>query len=242
MKLAGYVRVSTNGQAEHGLGLAVQRSQIQKWAKANGHELVEVFDDKGVSGTKHAWERPGLTDALTALEQGHVEGFVVARLDRLARSLTVQEGILAAIWKDGGCVFAVDIGEVLRDDPDDPMRTAMRQMAGVFAELEKAMLVKRLSDGRKLKKAQGGHGGGPVPYGWKSNGWALVKDPDEQRHIALIKRLHSAGWSTVAIAADLNTRGIRTRRGANWYPTTVGRIVGQMPERATKAKRGDWAS
>lgn len=63
-------------------------------------------------------------------------------------------------------VHSADVGKVARDDPDDPMRTAMRQMAGVFAELDRAMTVKRVRDGRKAKKAKGGHPSGSYPYGF----------------------------------------------------------------------------
>ena len=151
MKVVAYARVSTRGQAEDGLGLSVQAEGIEKWAKANGLELVAIVTDEGISGTRDAWDRPGLTEALTMLENGSADGLVVHRLDRLARSLTVQEAILAHLWRLGRAMFTVDSGPVLQDDPDDPMRTAMRQMAGVFAQLERAMLVKRL----RCEEAQG---------------------------------------------------------------------------------------
>ncbi len=125
MRLVAYERVSTNVQAERGFGLDVQHAQIHEWAQAQGHDVVVVCRDEGVSGATDAVDRPGLACALAAIP-GEADAVVVARLDRLARSLTVQEGILAAIWRDGGHVFAVDQGEVMRDDPDDPMRTAMR--------------------------------------------------------------------------------------------------------------------
>lgn len=230
MKVVGYVRVSTNGQAENGLGLDVQREQIQRWAKAHGHKLVKVISDEGVSGTKNAWERPGLTDILALLEQELAEGVVVARLDRLARSLTVQEAVLATIWKHDATVFTCDIGQVLMDDPDDPMRTAMRQMAGVFSQLERAMLVKRLRDARKHKAKLGGHGVGAVPFGFQSDGWGLVEDPTEQETVGLIKKLHAEGRNTVQIAAELNDRGHLTRRQAAWYPASVGRVVKRVAE------------
>jgi hypothetical protein len=55
---------------------------------------------------------------------------VVARLARLARALTVQKASLAVAWQAGGHVFTADAGEVLRDDPANPMRTALRQVVG----------------------------------------------------------------------------------------------------------------
>lgn len=228
MKVVGYARVSTRGQAEDGLGLPVQVAGIEKWAEAHGHELVAVVKDEGISGTRDAWERPGLTDALTMLENGSAEGIVVHRLDRLARSLTVQEGVLAIIWKHGAHVFSVDTGPVLRDDPDDPMRTAMRQMAGVFAELERAMLVKRLRDARKHKASLGGHAVGGSPFGFRPGDWSLEEDPTEQETLALIKRLHTEGRNASEIARHLNDRGLLSKRGGRWHPTSVRRIVGRM--------------
>jgi DNA invertase Pin-like site-specific DNA recombinase len=236
MKVVGYARVSTKGQAEDGLGLPVQVAGIEKWAKAHGHELVAVVTDEGISGTRDAWERPGLTEVLGLLESGSVEGLVVHRLDRLARSLTVQEGVLAHVWKHGAHVFSVDTGPVLQDDPDDPMRTAMRQMAGVFAQLERAMLVKRLRDGRKHKAALGGHPGGGSPFGFRPGGWSLEEDPTEQETLALIKRLHAEGHNASDIARSLNDRGLLSKRGGRWHPTSVRRIVGRM---LSEAQTGD---
>lgn len=109
MRVAAYLRVSTDRQAEQGLGLKVQEQAIEAWAEARGHVVVGVYRDQGLSGTREAADRPRLSDAVSVLEAGHAEGIVAARLDRLARSLTVQEAILAAVWKAGAHVFAADI-------------------------------------------------------------------------------------------------------------------------------------
>src|SRR5262245_48052602 len=133
MRLVAYLRVSSNGQLD-GYGFASQRADIRVWARARGHRLVAEHTD-AVTGTLDAPDRPGLSDAIRLVRRPpQADGIVVARLDRLARQLSTQEAILALVWRDGGRVFTADTGEVLRDDPDDPMRTAMRQMAGVFAE------------------------------------------------------------------------------------------------------------
>lgn len=91
------------------------------------HRLVAVHRDEGISGTKEAADRPGLACALDAVERGQAAGVVVYRLDRLARSLTVQEAVLGHVWRRDGRVFAVDTGEGPADDPSDPMRTFVRQ-------------------------------------------------------------------------------------------------------------------
>jgi DNA invertase Pin-like site-specific DNA recombinase len=142
MQLVAYLRVSTDRQAEAVLGLEVQEEAIRVNTARHDHELVAVTRDEGVSGTKPAAERPGLTEALNLIKEGGAEGLEVARLDRLARTLIVQEAVLGNVWMHEGRVFSADHGEVLEDDPDNPMRTAMRQMMGVFAQLERGMITR----------------------------------------------------------------------------------------------------
>ena len=79
MKLVAYLRVSTRAQADEGFGLDVQAEAIEKWIAKHGHELVATMRDEGISGTREAVDRPGLSDALTAIEDGRAEGLVVLR-------------------------------------------------------------------------------------------------------------------------------------------------------------------
>lgn len=242
MKLAAYLRVSTDRQAEQGFGLDVQESAVQAWAKANGHRIVGWFRDEGVSGSNGVETRDALPQALNAIHRGEAEGIVVYSLDRLARKLEHQEGILAHVWKDAGRVFSIgDGGEILEDDPDDPMRTAIRQMRGVFAQLERAMITKRMRDGKRQKRSQRGYvGDGSPPYGMISKDGELVKAPDEQKAIAMMKRLRRQGKSLREIGRALeeaghkppqtNRPGIRRRTqgtvpSGRWHPTTVSAIL-----------------
>src|SRR5207302_4477308 len=121
--------------------------------------------------------------------------------DRLARKLTVQEATLAKLWEMGATVFSVDIGEVPRDDPNDPMKTALRQMIGVFAQLERGMIAARLRSGRMLKASRGGYAGsGAPPYGTRSVAGVLVVDATEQRAVNRALALRSSGASVRTIA------------------------------------------
>ena len=104
-------------------------------------------------------DRPILGEAVRLIEQSDAGELMLPRLDRIARQLTVQEAVLAMVWQLGGRVFAADQREILQDDPDYPIRTAIRQMQGVFAELDRRMLVKRMRDGIRAKRAQGRHDG-----------------------------------------------------------------------------------
>jgi len=98
------------------------------WAEREQHEVVAVHSDRGLSGKLGPEDRPGLAAALNELEGNRAEGLVVHRLDRFARELHVQEAALARAWTAGGRIFEAVEGEVQRDDPDDPMRTFVRQV------------------------------------------------------------------------------------------------------------------
>jgi DNA invertase Pin-like site-specific DNA recombinase len=223
-RLAAYLRVSSTAQLD-GLGLDVQEQQVRGWAKAHGHRIVLSARDEGVSGANGVEDRVGLPLALDALRAGEVDGVVVARLDRLARSLTTQEAVPAMVWRLGGHLYASDVGEVARDDPDDPMRTAMRQMAGVFAQLEARMLAKRLRDGRRLKADRGGYAGGGQPLGLRAEGGALVAADDEAEAVELIVSLRRTGRSYRAICTDLAAAGLGPRHGGTWQPAVVRRVA-----------------
>ncbi|UQX87110.1 recombinase family protein [Jatrophihabitans telluris] len=193
--LVAYLRVSTSGQAD-GFGLDVQRQSIEHRCATDGHSLIASFQDVAISGTLAAADRPGLTDALNLVASGDADGLLTARLDRLARTLTIQEGLLAVVWKNSGQVYTADHGEVMHDDPSDPMRTAMRQIVGVFAELERAMIVKRMSDGRRRRvDVKGQWVSGRGPFGELTRG---VPDIREQGVIARVTDTCSRKWLSCA--------------------------------------------
>jgi DNA invertase Pin-like site-specific DNA recombinase len=225
VKLGAYLRVSTDRQAEEGLGLDIQRAGIKRWAKSHGHRVVEWFVDEGVSGSNGIDARTGLLDALTAIADGKVQGLVVFKLDRLARSLTIQEGTLSKVWALNAKVFSVDLGEIPEDDPNDPMRTALRQIVGVFAQLERGMIAARLRAGRRLKDERGGFAYGAPPFGFRAHEKGLVEDEHEQLALDRIHALRAEGASLREIAAALDAEGYRPRRSSGWQPAVLSRIL-----------------
>lgn len=227
MKLVAYIRVSTAGQVSDGYGLSVQEKAVRAWAKAHGHRIVKVIREEGVSGAKEAVDRPGLSEALLMVQEKTAEGLLIPRLDRLARSITVQEATLMYVWRHGGKVFATDSGD-LADDPDDPYRTAMREMAGVFAGLERRMIVKRMRDGRAAKAATGKKAVGAYAYGTHGQGEGRERDaaPNsaEARTVTRILELRAAGNSYRRIAEQLDAEGLKPRRAAKWSAMVVRSI------------------
>lgn len=219
MELIAYLRVSSPVQLL-GYGLEAQAANIAKWTDANGHSVIATCRDEGVTGT--IAERPALADALNLIEDGSAIGLVVASLDRLARELHGQEAILSKVWAMGGRVFLPDHGELLQDDPDDPMRTAMRQMAGVFAQLDRAMLVKRMRDGKRAKRnATGGKTDGRYPYGYNRTG----PIPHEQEALSYMRDARAAGLTWKQIADRLERSHLRPRTAERWNTANVRKIA-----------------
>lgn len=229
MDLVVYVRVSSSSQVD-GNGLDVQQRACQEWAQAHGHTVVSTFTDAGVSGTKDAVDRPGLSAALDALRPPpQATGLLVARLDRLARALHVQEAVLAVAWAAGASIFTADDGEVLRDDPMDPMRTFIRQVLGGVAQLERGLVAKRLADGRAAKRAAGRKATGSYPYGYRGDGKGRERDAvpaeDERGAVERIVALRRAGTAYRAIAEQLDAEGFRPRRADHWSAMSVRAVA-----------------
>lgn len=221
MKLIAYLRVSTDKQAEQGLGLDVQRRAIATWAKANGHKVVTTYRDEGVSGSNGLDTRPGLAGAFQALEDGQADALVVYRLDRLARKLTSQETWIETLERKGRKVVSVTEPEY----GEDETRDFVRQVLGAVAQYERAVIVRRMQSGRAEKAAKGGYAYGSPAYGHRAEAGELVSDDVEQAAIARICDMHAEGLSLRAIAAKLDAEGIKPKRGESWHPQTVARVL-----------------
>lgn len=218
--LVGYLRVSTKRQVEEGLGLDVQERLIRDWAKTNKRRISGWHSDEGVSGT--LLERDGWADVDADLIAKRAGGVVVAKLDRLARDILVQETLMQAVWKAGAEVYSCAPDENnLRDDPDDPTRKLVRRMLGLINDYERDMIVLRMRRGRRLKGNRGGFAFGSPAFGQRSVNKQLVNDPTEQATLRRMRELHRAAQSTRHIARTLNSEGRATKRGKEWTSASV---------------------
>ncbi|MEA4848389.1 MAG: recombinase family protein [Clostridiaceae bacterium] len=215
-KCFGYVRVSGKGQT-NGDGPERQEQAIRSYADAHGIEVAGIFTDGGVSGTLE--DRPALADMMVSMEQnGHgVKTVIVERLDRLARDLMVQEGIIRDFKRQGfELVSAVEGDDLLSDDPT---RKLVRQVLGAIAEYEKQMLVLKLRSARRRIKGRTGKCEGRKNY--------AETDPGLLERIA---GLRAEGRTWAEVAAELIRQGIQTRTGRPWTASNVQVLV-------SKAKR-----
>lgn len=202
-----YLRVSTEEQAKNGASLDAQRTAITAAAAARGLEITAWHEDAGVSGKTDPEKRAGLSAALAELSAGPASVLLVAKLDRLVRSVHYLSGMVEQAQRQGWTMAAAD-GTV---DITTPSGVAMAQVSGVFAELERKMIGIRTSEGMAERRAQGVHVGRPTE----------LTDDVVRRIVA--ERRTGAGWSE--IARTLNTEGIRTARGKSWLPNGVRQVL-----------------
>jgi DNA invertase Pin-like site-specific DNA recombinase len=226
MRVVAYLRVSTDRQAEKGLGLDVQRRAIAAWAREHGYKIMGWYTDAGVSGSNELDCREALPDAVGELADGRADGFVVYRLDRLARDLILQETLLRELGAVGA-VFSTMPAEqaVIGDDPEDPARRLIRQVLGAVAEYERSLIMLRLRNGRRRKYELGGYAYGSPPLGVRSDGGVLVSVPGEAAAVARILELRQGGATVREIIETLTAEGVPTKRGGRWQQTTVRRVL-----------------
>jgi len=209
-KAFGYLRVSGKDQV-HGDGFPRQREAITKYAKAHGIQIVQFFEEKGVSGKE--FDRPAWRDLMTALLADGVKIVLIEKLDRLARDLMVQETLVGDVRKQGFELVSTYEPDLCSDDPT---RKLIRQVFGAFAEYDKSMIVAKLRAARQRKKAAAGRCEGRKPFGER---------PGERETIERMRALQAQGLNFSAIAVALNAESRPTQSGGRWFPTTVSRTL-----------------
>jgi len=213
----GYIRVSTEQQANEGVSLEAQEAKIVTWCKANGYELVQVFVDAGVSGSLSVADRDGLSDALSSLKKIKAAALVVTKRDRLSRDY-IEAGLIDRICsKAKAKVMATDAAS----NGDSPEEVMQRGMLDLFATYERLVIKMRTRAALQHKKRTGQKYCNQTPYGFEAIEGRLVEVKQEAEIVAEIQAARSSGCTLQAIADSLNGRGIPTKTGKTWAPATI---------------------
>lgn len=211
----GYVRVSTEDQANSGLGLDAQRDKISDEARRRDWTLVDVIADEGISA-KHVNTRPGLLSALARIENAEAETLMVSKLDRLSRSVHDFTGLVDRAKRLGWSLVVLDLGV----DTSTPSGAMMANVLASFAQFERELIGQRTSDALQAKK----------------RGGAILGRPDRAADttVTTVTDLRAAGRSLREIADELMDRGIPTAQGGDvWRPSSVAAVL-----RRPDAQRG----
>jgi DNA invertase Pin-like site-specific DNA recombinase len=204
--MIGYLRVSTEEQANSGLGLEAQRDTIQRHADAHGWDVV-WFEDAGLSAKSLA--RPQLQAALDRLDvspkRRDVDGIVVAKLDRLSRSVVDFAGVLELARARKWALVAIDLGV----DTSTPTGELVANVMMSVAQWERRVIGERTSAAMQAAKRAGRHMGR----------MSTLPQTTGDRLLAL-----RATHTLAATANALNAEGLTTATGARWSANSVGKV------------------
>jgi len=205
LRVAGYVRVSTEEQVRSGLGLEAQIEAIMRRASFEDWD-VEWFEERGLSAASS--RRPALDKALSALARGDLSTLVVAKLDRLSRSVVDLSSLLLQARNEGWGIVLLDF------DLDTTTSTGklVAHVVSAVAEFERDRIRERTREALLVAK---------------ENGVQLGRPPSLPASV--VDRIHSerqGGAAFAAIAEGLNRDTIPTAHGGRqWWPSTVRSVI-----------------
>jgi DNA invertase Pin-like site-specific DNA recombinase len=220
LRLIAYVRVSTQEQADSGLGLDAQLQAIQDACQRRGWEIADVIPDAGRSGA--SLKRPGIRKALKAIADGKADGLVVAKLDRVSRSSTDTALLVEWFTHEARAEFvALDVEWA---DTTSPTGRLFVGLVALIAEWERAQTAQRTSAALQSLKRQGrAYGPGAV-----SDQTPLAKR---------IQKLREGGMTLQEICTTLTAEEIPTPRGGTkWRPSSLQTVLGYQRPPKRKAR------
>ncbi len=221
----GYIRVSTDTQAEKGGGLDVQRAAINKYAADQGIQIERIFCDAGISGTQE--NRPALDELLLeTIKEG--DTIIVHNTSRLWRSIFAQATVMKAVIQAGANIRSIDEPAfdvyLYQKDPENFMISGMM---GMLDQWERMTIARKLARGRTSKANKGDKPAGTCPYGYRytADKKHIEPDPAEVPTLRQIFSEGQKGTSIDKIAKLLNDSGSRTRRGNLWTKGGLHQIM-----------------
>lgn len=236
----GYIRVSTEEQAEEGYSLEAQDNSIRQFAQERGWELAGLYADEGLSAKD--MKRPALKKLMSDLQRQEI--LLVWKLDRLSRSVRDTEEIFATLDKRSSHLVSVMEPQLSTTGASGVL---VRQITAVFAEHYRRNLAENVRHGMTQLAKQGRFFGGSAPLGYTLTDGNLV--PNE--HADTVRRIYSMyiqGLGIRSICATLNGEGLRTPRGKEWShhpvshilqnPIYAGRIAYGLRESRTRKRPG----
>jgi len=226
MKAAGYIRVSTQAQADKGESLNTQRQQIEAYIQSKaliqeeGWTLTEIYEDAGRSGGNV--DRPGLQSLMDDAKNGKFDVVVVPRLSRFARN---TQDLLNKVeeLKEYNVQFA-SIKETI--DLTSPYGKFMLIMLAGVAELERETLKETMGDTKNILRNEKKIlvGTSTLGYKWDTPNSKFVIVPREAKIYRRVVDMYLSGVSYADIALTLKEEGVKGKR-SYLSPTTISYML-----------------
>lgn len=220
MSVFGYVRVSTQQQADEGESLAVQQRQIEGYCHMHALQLDEVFVERGISGSVAVTERPEGAALWAKIQRGDM--LIAAKLDRLFRSALDALQTVANLKEHGVSLVLLDLGG---DISNNGMSKLFLTIAAAFAEAERDRIRERVTQTKADQKARNRFLGGHKPFGdIVGEDGELTENPTEQAAIAKMVEMRRAGYPLRTITSMIAKDGFKLSH------VGVGKIIAAVDE------------
>lgn len=224
IKASAYCRVSGRGQIG-GHGFERQLASIKSFCKKSNFKIVSVYEEQ-VSGTKGEADRPQFSAMVGEIMSNGHRTIIVESLDRLAREYRIQEQLIIYLASKNIDLIAANTGEnITRAVSEDPMKKALIQIQGIFAELDKSLTVRKLRKARDKIRKDKGRCEGVKPYGYDDNRPEEAEILKRMRYMRRCSRYQARPMSYSAIADNLNRDRIPTRHGRKWSANLVYNVL-----------------
>lgn len=215
MKIAGYIRVSTDEQAEKGNSLIEQRDRLEAYCKSQGWPEPYIYEDDGYSAKD--LRRPDLTNLFEDIKIKGYDMIITTKLDRLSRRLFDILSVIEYLDKYN-CSYAST------SEPFDTQSSAGRmtlQMLGMVAEFERERNSERVRDNMRSLARKGDKVITRPCYGYDVKNGTYVINVEESIFARKMRDLLYAGYGGREIARRINKLGSRTKEGNLWNERTV---------------------
>jgi putative DNA-invertase from lambdoid prophage Rac len=198
-RVYGYVRVSTDAQAEAGQSLDVQQRQLEGWAMQRGAVLDAVHVEAGVSGAIPFHERPDGGKLWQLAQRG--DTVVASKLDRMFRSASDCLAVVEAFKVRGVSLFLLDLNGGADDVSGNGIARLFLTIVSAFAEFERNRIGERIRATKQRQKArqQRGQQHERIRHRWSEHQAALL------RCIAAGERIKCPGPTGPALARRLRS-------------------------------------
>ncbi len=213
-----YIRVSTEKQADYGLSLEAQESELRRFASDRKWEVIDLYVDGGFSG-KSTDQRPAYQQMIGDIERGRIDTILVTKMDRLTRSVRNLCDINDTLLKTGKAALVC-----IRDGINtyEVGSTLLMHLLAVIGQIERENGGARVSAAIRHIQDSGGHYG-RIPFGYRtaqhpSNQRMLVLEPDPEAYPVLQSMFewYEQKVGMTEIARRMNQTGVMPRYGGVW--------------------------
>lgn len=215
-KAVGYIRVSTDMQADKGTSLDNQIARIQDYARSKGFILENIYQDAGYSGKNT--NRPGFQAMFTRLKKGGVDAVIVWHSTRFARNLRDNINHMAELEQRKIKFFSIEEPEM-----SGSSGKAMRNLMAVFAEYQSDVTGDHTRSVKANLKRNLKTYCGNAPLGFRNEGGKLVIVKEDMETVQNIMGLRAQGNSYNKIANKINNER-KGNKGGKFYAITISKV------------------